>query len=220
MPRVRCLTGVFYVDTQKPDFSTLLNTVDAPLATLAAERGAAGAQCAERANAGVQLERAEMDDGDGLASLPARIERWLPEMYLVLGLVVTVLLCFLTAPFFGPDEPDQASRAISLSHGQLLAPLGPSQGGDEAGGFIDAGAVRAMDGMDDIRMAWEAGAPDFLDRPYGPVAEADQRPSNPIRWAGRREFLPFGNTAGYPPVLYLPAIAGWRAGEAAGGDHL
>jgi 2-oxoglutarate ferredoxin oxidoreductase subunit beta len=32
------LTGVFYVDTQKPDFSTLLNTVDEPLATLSAER--------------------------------------------------------------------------------------------------------------------------------------------------------------------------------------
>jgi 2-oxoglutarate ferredoxin oxidoreductase subunit beta len=32
------LTGVFYVDTQKPDFSSLLNTVDEPLATLSAER--------------------------------------------------------------------------------------------------------------------------------------------------------------------------------------
>ena len=28
------LTGVFYVDTQKPDFATLLNMVDEPLATL------------------------------------------------------------------------------------------------------------------------------------------------------------------------------------------
>src|SRR5579859_4363287 len=32
------LTGVFYVDTQKPDFSTLLNLVDEPLATLPQER--------------------------------------------------------------------------------------------------------------------------------------------------------------------------------------
>ncbi|MGA7708246.1 MAG: thiamine pyrophosphate-dependent enzyme, partial [Acidobacteriaceae bacterium] len=32
------LTGVFYVDTQKPDFTALLNMVDEPLATLAAER--------------------------------------------------------------------------------------------------------------------------------------------------------------------------------------
>jgi 2-oxoglutarate ferredoxin oxidoreductase subunit beta len=32
------LTGVFYVDTQKIDFTTLLNMVDEPLATLAPER--------------------------------------------------------------------------------------------------------------------------------------------------------------------------------------
>jgi 2-oxoglutarate ferredoxin oxidoreductase subunit beta len=32
------LTGVFYVDTQKPDFATLLNMVDEPLATLPQER--------------------------------------------------------------------------------------------------------------------------------------------------------------------------------------
>jgi 2-oxoglutarate ferredoxin oxidoreductase subunit beta len=32
------LTGVFYIDTEKPDFSTLLHTVDEPLATLPQER--------------------------------------------------------------------------------------------------------------------------------------------------------------------------------------
>jgi 2-oxoglutarate ferredoxin oxidoreductase subunit beta len=32
------LTGVFYVNTQKPDFNTLLNMVDEPLATLSQER--------------------------------------------------------------------------------------------------------------------------------------------------------------------------------------
>jgi len=33
-----CLTGVFYIDTTKTDFSTLLNTVDEPLATLPESR--------------------------------------------------------------------------------------------------------------------------------------------------------------------------------------
>ena len=32
------LTGVFYVDTHKPDFTTMLNMVDEPLATLPEER--------------------------------------------------------------------------------------------------------------------------------------------------------------------------------------
>lgn len=36
--RDEVLTGVFYVDTQKPDFSSLLNMVDEPLASLPQER--------------------------------------------------------------------------------------------------------------------------------------------------------------------------------------
>ena len=35
---VEVLTGVFYVDTQKPNFTQLLNLVDEPLATLPQER--------------------------------------------------------------------------------------------------------------------------------------------------------------------------------------
>ena len=163
-----------------------------------------------------------MGDGDKRGSslehgsLLAHVEQRLPEIYLVLGLVVTSLLCFLTAPFFGPDEPDQSARAIALSHGDLMARMGPSQGGEEPGTEIDTGAVRAMNGMDDIREAWESTAPDFLDRPYGPVSEGEQRPLRGIGWEHQKVFLPFGNTAGYPPVLYLPAIAGWGTGEAGG----
>jgi 2-oxoglutarate ferredoxin oxidoreductase subunit beta len=36
--RGEVLTGVFYIDTQKPDFTALLNMVDEPLATLPQER--------------------------------------------------------------------------------------------------------------------------------------------------------------------------------------
>ena len=36
--RGEVLTGVFYVDTQKPNFTQLLNLVDEPLATLPQER--------------------------------------------------------------------------------------------------------------------------------------------------------------------------------------
>jgi 2-oxoglutarate ferredoxin oxidoreductase subunit beta len=32
------LTGVFYVDTQKPDFASMLNMVDEPLATMPESR--------------------------------------------------------------------------------------------------------------------------------------------------------------------------------------
>jgi 2-oxoglutarate ferredoxin oxidoreductase subunit beta len=42
------LTGVFYVDTQKPDFTSMLNMVDEPLATLAPERVRPGREVLEQ----------------------------------------------------------------------------------------------------------------------------------------------------------------------------
>ncbi len=140
------------------------------------------------------------------------MERWLPKIYLVFGVVLTALLCFVTAPFAGPDEPNQSCRAISLSRGIWLAKMGH----EEAGAQIDAGALEAMDGMNDIRMEWESHSKDFHDRRYGSVDVAGQQKLASVRWAGRTVFVPFGNTAVYPPGLYGPAMLGWRVGEAAG----
>lgn len=143
-------------------------------------------------------------------SLLARVELHLPALYLAFALLVTSLLCLLTAPFFGPDEPNQACRAISLAHGDLLAHMGDA----EAGARIDGNALAAMDGVNDIRMEWEKTTRDFHDRPFGPMTEQRQLALSALRWAHQTVFVPFGNTAVYPPAFYLPAMAGWRLGEA------
>jgi uncharacterized membrane protein len=145
------------------------------------------------------------------------LEMWfetrLPALYPALALILTSLLCLVTAPFFAPDEANQACRAISLSHGQFI----PTKPGAEAGAQVDSGALLAMDGINDLRMDWERQAANrnFRDRTYGPLSGNSQRPLAAIRWAHRTEFVAFGNTAVYPPMLYLPAMAGWRLGEAA-----
>jgi hypothetical protein len=79
------------------------------------------------------------------------MERRLPEIYLGLAGVSICWLCVMTAPFFAPDEPHQSARAIALSHGEWRARVGAV----EAGGLIDANALRVMDGMDTVRMEWE-----------------------------------------------------------------
>jgi hypothetical protein len=140
-----------------------------------------------------------------------RVEHRLPELYLVFALAITGLMCFATAPFFSPDEPAHSLRVLSLAHGILVPQIGPK----EAGAPTDAGAIQAMDRVDTLRMAWEKVNLDWLDRGYGGMSEAEERPIDGIRWAHRIIFEPFGNTAIYPPGLYLPAIVGWRIGEAA-----
>jgi Predicted membrane protein (DUF2142) len=139
------------------------------------------------------------------------MQQRLPAFYLVFALLLTTVMCWVTAPFFGPDEPSQSLRALALLHGDLL----PKMGADEAGAGVDTGALHAMDGMDAIRMRWEKQSPDFHDRTYGPVTAESQERFAGARWAGQKRFVGFGNTATYPPGLYLPAIVGWRIAQEA-----
>jgi len=139
------------------------------------------------------------------------LERRLPALYFVFALLLTTVLCWTAAPFFGPDEPNQSLRVLALMHGEILPRMGP----DQAGGNIDTGAVHAMDAMDSIRMRWEPQSPDFHDRKYGPVTPEAQARWADVRWSGKRRFVGFGNTATYPPGLYAPAMAGWKIAQAA-----
>jgi len=137
------------------------------------------------------------------------MQQRLPVFYLVFALVLTTVMCWVTAPFFGPDEPSQSLRALALLEGDLL----PEMGANEAGAEVDTGALRAMDGMDAIRMRWEKQSPDFHDRAYGPVTASSQAQWAGVRWSGKKRFAGFGNTATYPPGLYFPAIVGWRIAQ-------
>jgi uncharacterized membrane protein len=149
-------------------------------------------------------------DGDKVGSVE-RLQRRLPAFYLVFALVLTTVMCWVTAPFFGPDEPSQSLRALALLQRNLL----PTMGTDEPGAEVDTGALQAMDGMDSIRMRWEKQSADFHDRAYGPVTAASQAKWAGVRWSGQKRFVGFGNTATYPPGLYAPAIVGWRFAQEA-----
>lgn len=139
-----------------------------------------------------------------------RMPRRLADIYLLFALALTSVLCLVTAPFFAPDEHAQSLRAVTLAHGQLL----PTMGASEPGAQIDSGVTAAMDAVDTLRVRWEPLTADFHDRHYGPLTPQAQLPIEAIRWSGSRTFAGFGNTASYPPLFYLPAMAGWRIAEA------
>ena len=139
------------------------------------------------------------------------MQRRLPVFYLVFALLLTTVMCWVTPPFFGPDEPSQSLRALALMQRDLL----PKTGADEAGAEVDTGVSQAIGGMDSIRMRWERQSADFHDRSYGPVTAALQERFAGVRWSGQKRFVGFGNTATYPPGLYLPAIVGWRIAKEA-----
>jgi len=151
---------------------------------------------------------AEMLKGDAWE----RIELRLPEVYLALALTLTLLLCWMTPPFYAPDEANHADREIALNHGHLIPKASPDGAGDD----IDKGMVEVSDAMDVFRMDWEKHAGYFLDRSYGSITDTQQLSPVDRRWAGQTIFEEYANTAVYPPPMYAPAMVGWEVGEKAG----
>jgi hypothetical protein len=141
-----------------------------------------------------------------------RIDRSLPEIYLVLALGLTISLSLLTPPFYVPDEIAHASREIQIGHGGLIG----QRTEDGVGGQIDANAKEVMDAIGEIQLELERRHPAALHRADGRVTETQLAPLRPIRWSHRTAFMGFQNTAVYPPLLYIPQAIGWRIGEAAG----
>lgn len=135
----------------------------------------------------------------------------LPEIYLAVAFLLTFALCMLTPPFFVPDEIAHSSREIQIGHGGLIGRQFP----EGVGGLVDVNAKQVMDGFGRIQGEIMQRYPNSSRRPDGRVTEAQLAPFRELRWAHRSVFMPFQNTAVYPPFLYIPQAAGWRIGEAA-----
>jgi uncharacterized membrane protein len=138
------------------------------------------------------------------------VVRRLPEMYVACALWVTLLLCVLTPPFFAPDELSHALRAMQLAHGQLIgARVAPGSGGWLDANVIDAGnAVMAMESAREAAFGGMRRVPDG-----GFVERNRLRAIQDLTWSGKLDDVAFANTVSYPPLLYLPQIAGWWMGE-------
>src|SRR3978361_1246189 len=133
-------------------------------------------------------------------SAEQRLERRLPEIYVLCALFVTLLLAVLTPPFFVPDEANHSLRALQLAHGQVLA----TAAREGAGGQADRNAHDAMLRMNSIIAAEAERYPMARSRPDGRISRDDVEAMQQLSWAHADQFFAFPNTAVYPPTLYLP----------------
>jgi uncharacterized membrane protein len=116
------------------------------------------------------------------------------RLYLLVGGITALLLCFLTPPFEVPDEPQHFYRAYQLSTGELW---GIVQDG-KTGGVLPSSLPELVEHFLGTRVS-------HTDRPLRPHPWTDTwsqiaRPLEPER----REFVEFGGSATYPPLGYLP----------------
>ncbi len=138
-----------------------------------------------------------------------RLVSRLPAIYVVCALFVTMFLAVLTPPFFVPDESNHALRALQIAHGHLLAEA--SQQG--AGGETDRNVYAATSRMTALMNALAERYPKATSRPDGRISRGDLVVEQQLKWAHADGFVPFPNTAVYPPPLYLPQAAGWAVAE-------
>lgn len=132
---------------------------------------------------------------------PIDSPRFLAVVFAFYAMAATVFLGFWMPPFQNPDELAHFLRADQIGRGGLVGT--PSQG--TTGGFVDQAVI--------------AAAGPFRDLPFHEdvkvTADMYAR-ANVIGWSGMTEFASYPGVALYPPVGYLPAIAGIWLGKSSG----
>ncbi len=170
--------------------------------------------------------------------LLGRISDAVPTLYLVGGSLLLLLFCFLTPPFFNPDEAAHAERALQVSHGEWIAhyahagqmvtvlandvqpidaplavrPLTPQEAA--YGASLDTSFLLAATRATYLQRQFIQQHPRWTQRPDGRLSLDRLDALKQLHWSRSSVFVPFLNTAVYPAPLYLPAALAWRVGEA------
>jgi uncharacterized membrane protein len=145
------------------------------------------------------------------------LRRWLPYLYLLFAIPIVCATALITPPFQSPDEPNHFARAEQVSRFEIVPAF-----------IYDKAGIKADTTKKDPRIAY----PDMggfmvdkavyqLDDIYRPLARNDKVKINSIntdsakklRWGRGIINFNFGNTAIYPPVVYIMQAAGVGIGK-------
>jgi len=132
-----------------------------------------------------------------ICALAARFNSTLPVLYLTWAIPFLLTLSWLTPPFQNPDEVNHYLRAVQIARGELTGYRlsGPNWlNPPNAGGHSDPGVIAASDPFDHLKF-----------NPQQQVHQSDFIIASSTVF-GRDELIGFGNTAVYPPFLYLPSV--------------
>lgn len=130
----------------------------------------------------------------------ARLDRLLPWLFVVLALPIATALALITPPFQNPDEGGHFLRAAQIAGGELV---GRRLSATSSGGRVDPAAFEAASLFMPL-----AGHPERRVDPAATDAAAQ------LRWGQPPRDIGFPNTVLWSPVLYFPAAAAARLGQA------
>lgn len=107
----------------------------------------------------------------------------------------------ITPPWQNSDEPLHMARVVQIAHGELLG----WREWTTSGGMSDHAVYAAYLPLRHVAMHTD-------ERPTA----VERAESEATRWSRALEYTSFPNTVQYPPLFYLPDVAGYWLGRAAG----
>lgn len=123
--------------------------------------------------------------------------------YLLLGLLCTFPLIFLTPPFQVPDEPQHFYRAYQISEMNFVA----SVENQKAGGELPSSLITLSSTFLNTRAIHDARP--VVKRPFSSILDGFSTRLEPAK----REFIDFSGSAFYSPIAYLPQSIGIAVGR-------
>lgn len=136
--------------------------------------------------------------------LPARFSKALPALYIPWSVPFLLTLSLLTPPFQNPDEVNHYLRAVQIARGELAGYRlsGPNWvSPPNSGGHSDPGVIAASEPFAHVKF-----------NPQQQVHKSDFSIASSTFFGGD-QLIGFGNTAIYPPFLYLPNVAAIWIGQ-------
>jgi uncharacterized membrane protein len=132
-----------------------------------------------------------------IRGLTAQFTSALPALYIPWSVPFLLTLSLLTPPFQNPDEVNHYLRAVQIARGELAGYRlsGPDWvSPPNSGGHSDPGVIAASGPFAHVKF-----------NPQQQVHKSDFSVASSTSF-GSDELIGFGNTATYPPFLYLPSV--------------
>lgn len=153
------------------------------------------------------------------SALYKNLHKWLPYVYLLYALPMICITAFITPPFQNPDEPNHFARAEQVSRLELVPvftydkvhPLtkADSISSDPNIVYPDKGGFTVDKGIFALDHAYVA----LEHNTQVKINSADIDSAKTLKWKTGNIYFNFGNTAIYPPVVYIMQSLGIDFGK-------
>ena len=135
-----------------------------------------------------------------ISELAQEVDRFLPNIFLLIALPMVMFFALLDPPFKAPDEFAHFFRSEQISYGDILGTKIDEQ---NSGGYVDLSYRR----FSELFLATNSFCVVLHPERIAPASRETRSEASGLNWTGQREFINCPNTVAYGPITYIPQAA-------------